>query len=141
MKRVIGSFVCMVFGWISLAVINAATGFMVQTTGGDRRSLSGLILICSGFFVLPSWLLIFMPLYTFLPAKSRLWKWYLFMPVGALCGGVAICLISVFEFGFWLFHYTLPAAIVGGVAGLCASLTKNWFVDEHRGGMSLSNLH
>ena len=121
--ELLGSFICVCVGWLTLGL-----AFAVYIATAERRYLeffevAGGVLLVSSPFVFGSWLLIFVPIYLFVPSRSILWRW----PVCMLCGAVAGAVI-MYALGLGSEPaFSISAAVVGGVTCLFASLTRRHF--------------
>ena len=142
MKKLLGSFISVVVGWTAGVIWFSAWLAIVlfsSTYPNVKDSLLWLG-VCAGFmwlFIIPSWLFVLVPFYFFVPRDSLWWKW----PTGTFLGAMAGCLIMM---GYTIFRQwdvlaapltvliggpfeILPAALIGGVSFLTASLTANRF--------------
>jgi hypothetical protein len=123
-RQILGSFIAVCGGWIAALVIL----LLMQPHSGILG-----VMIATWFmwiFILPSWLLLFLPLYIFIPHSSMLWRWPICTSFGVLAG-VAIFLAVV---GASDRHITVTdwfflalASTVGGIACLTAALTSKYF--------------
>jgi hypothetical protein len=144
-KKIFGSFLSILCGWscgwACLVVI-----YFFGNRQYDYNHISDAIwsdlgvFLLMGIFILPSWLLAFMPLYVFMPRKSFMWRWYVCTPLGGLAG--AIILLSPVAYSELIIYHakisdilstwplSLPAAVVGSVTCLVGTLTFDRFNPE-----------
>ena len=92
-------------------------------------------------FIIPTWLIVLIPLYLFVPRSSVLWRW----PVCTACGALAGALMMLWYHGgvpgfgelttdAW--SLVADAALVGGITCLTAALTRDRFHRRHVDGQS-----
>ncbi len=136
-KQILGTVIAVVAGWLgSILVLNVHAFIqMIQEGHVDWELILGGSLLTSAFmayFIIPIWLLVLIPLYLFVPSSSVLWCW----PVCTACGAIAGAIIVSIAFGglpglgriateAWPFP--VIAAVVGGIACLVGSLTRQRF--------------
>ena len=87
-KRVLGSFLSAFAGWSAL-FLTAYVGYFFES----QREAYGFLfypIVCAPF-ILVVWLVVLLPLYFCVPARSVLWRW----PLCTLCGATAGTLIAL----------------------------------------------
>ena len=129
-RRALGAAVAVVIGWASglAALVAIAQAFHPPSPWSTRLTEVVIAGAAMWLFILPVWLLVFLPLYCLLPRRSPLWRWPIATFLGCVAGAVVIYAYAALttpaaQVGL------LPAiaAIVGGVTSLTASLTEGRF--------------
>lgn len=137
MKRILGSIVSVVVGWLVCTLVWALwVAALSLSEGGIGQAVAASLgfsvyvgAVC-GVFVLVAWVGAFVWIYLFLPASSRLWVWWRAALFGAAVGVVLVALPFVF-FGernlLSLLAFAPSAAVTGGAAAAFASITRPFF--------------
>lgn len=123
-RRFLGSFLSACAGWLTLGAVVAVFSIFHSDPNSHEQPVVvfGGVLLATSFFVFATWLLIFVPIYLFVPMQSVLWRW----PVCTLCGAAAGAAIMC-----WLGAVgIIGGGVVGGVTCLFASLTRRRFLLE-----------
>lgn len=137
-KQILGAAVAALAGWFAAILFYEVVAIVELLQQPHYIAPGGLVVGAivatwvMGYFIIPIWLLVLIPLYLFIPSSSPLWRW----PLCAACGsGAGLLVIGYFIRGVpgvggvsseaWL-EYTM-AAIAGGVTCLTGSLTKRRF--------------
>jgi hypothetical protein len=132
-RKILGSFICVFLAWL----IPSAIWVIIANVwlGGYDQAWAFDITLFAACFVVPVWLLIFMPLYVLTPPRSWAWRWFVVIPAGASSGIVIIFIFTEIMSRSWPSHiFAIPSALIGGLTGLFASLTRRWFVDQASNG-------
>ena len=127
-----GSFFSVCVGWLPVMLF----AFPVAIFSEAGFIIAAYLALVYALINLVVWLLIFWPLYCYVPRRSALWRW----PICTVCGLGGGTLIALFIFGcsdfkdvFEHLPTVLPfclllGGIVGAVTCLTASLTANYFL-------------
>ena|ERR1700719_2127355 len=122
-RRIFGGFVSVVGAWLALQLVMLII-FAVERRPFPLWEDAIWFAIFSLPFVLVPGLLVFLPLYVFIPSHSILWRWPLCTACGILFGG-----LLMYSLGFPQpntpdnLMNTVLAAITGGITCLLASIT------------------
>jgi hypothetical protein len=135
-RRILGSFLSALMGWIVLVIYIGSTVKMNPNMSpdmvGEFSAGFGMIDYLASILMFGAWLVIILPLYLLVPLRSPLWRW----PICTICGAIggAAFLIVI---GRLLLSSTEPwndyirpcivAAGVGWITCLFASLTRGYF--------------
>jgi len=141
-RKISGSILSVVCGWLAgwtcLVVINFFANLQYRFNHFSTAIWEDLgYFPLMGIFIIPAWIIAFGPLYLLLPRKSFLWRWYVCVPMGGLAGMI-ILLSPVAYSELIVYHATiydilqtwslsLPAAVVGAVTSLVATMTYDRF--------------
>jgi TIR domain len=88
LRKILGSFLSACIGWLIVALVAAIVpSLQVQPHLGFWPRLYNFIFVL-GIFVLPSWLLVLLPLYLLVPRTSKLWWIPICTAAGALSGAL-----------------------------------------------------
>src|SRR5438128_2442526 len=92
-RRLLGSFLSFLVAWLFLQLIML---IFTHTRGLYRVWWVDPVFFAIGSlpFVFVPWLLVFAPLYIFVPPRSVLWRWPLCTACGIAFGGVLMYLLS-----------------------------------------------
>ena len=129
-RIILGSFLSALAGWVTLTVLPLGAYFLRSDDYPGTDLWNFLIVpMYAGFFILPVWFVVLLPLYRYVPTRSVLWRW----PICTLCGAVvggAIMLAFCAPISIHLAD-GLPliglASLVGAATCLFGSLTRRWF--------------
>jgi hypothetical protein len=136
-RPLLGSSLSALAGWVSVMLIEIISSSVTyrhldpalrSTAWWYNPGFYAVIGVVAGAFIFGTWLVLLVPVYVLVPARSVLWRW----PVSSTCGVVSGAIIM------WVFCHlnspqadwkgpTLLAAIAGGITCLFASLTRKWF--------------
>jgi len=133
MRVIVGSLVSVGAGWLAgvlLLAVPIAYGVAVGGADAGHPSifLHVAISILTGL-VLLTWLIVFLPIYLFMPTRSPLWRWHIATPLGFVAGVVILAVVwNLIESSNPGGYFSLRAGIIGAVTCLTASLTRDRFV-------------
>ncbi|HVF72940.1 MAG TPA: hypothetical protein VM940_15160 [Chthoniobacterales bacterium] len=138
-KQVLGTSVAVVAGWL-VALLYVEVSGIIQLLQQPHYIVPEALLIgpimagvFMGYFIIPVWIFVLIPLYLFIPSSNSLWRW----PICTACGALAGITIIAFTLGdfppgpgksfsaAWDFY--IMAAIVGSVSCLVAACTRDRF--------------
>jgi len=122
-RRLLGAFISVVVAWLFLQVV---AEIFTHTRGLYRVWWVDPLFFAYGSlpFVFVPWLLVFLPLYLFVPPRSFLWRWPVCTACGMTFGGVLMNLLSQPNPHDDLSPlFVAFAAMTGGITCLFASLT------------------
>lgn len=123
-SRIWRSFACVSAGWtvmVTYLLIRYSEFASVQPRW------YGMPMIFAAYsipYILGVWLLVVLPLYCFLPPKSRLWYWPISTLVFAIVGFALMSTMFRFNYNQTSIRIIALAALVGGSSGLCCSLMQ-----------------
>lgn len=144
MKKILGSFVSVVVGWAAGVVwfsawsaIEFISSPYAYASFKEALGWLGIIAAFMWLFLIPSWLLVLLPFYLLVPRNSRWWNWPICTFLGAVAGGlimlgyiiyrqIDVLTVPLISFPNGVFG-VIPAALIGGVSFLTASLTSKKF--------------
>lgn len=137
MKRILGSIVSVVVGWLVCTLVWAVGAFIFTLRYDDLATalMMSLVyalyagLIC-GAFVIVTWFAVFVWIYLYLAPESCFWTWWRAALLGVAVGAVVVVVPFLVIFGFhaWgLLIYALSAALTGAVSASFAALTRPFF--------------
>ena len=137
-RRIFGSALSALVGWLTLTcVLVVGTIFegLLRVRASPYEWEGCVIMSVVGFgFVFVTWLIVLVPLYLCVPARSPLWHWCICTLSGACAG--AFIMSAFFGFGTresGIAPTVILAAITGGATCLFGSLTASRFQRAHRG--------
>ena len=123
-KRVLGSVVATLSGWIVLVLLGGyGSDFFHHWRALSVRDSLGFFAFMA-IWIVPVWAVLLVPLYLFVPRKSFLWKPLVCVPLGALAGYLVMqTWFAIVDYSprhpidlfVWL---SIPAAVVGAVTCL-----------------------
>jgi hypothetical protein len=134
LRKIIGSFLAALFG-CAVGVLS----MLISTVALDsQHSLREPLIsaLASRFaliavWVLPAWLLILLPLYTFLPRTSSLWRTPICTLLGAISGAVIILAYLIVGGGLVavvaLWFFWAEAALIGAATCFFGAVTADYF--------------
>jgi len=136
-KRILGSFLSALVGWIAL-MVDIATTTKPNTSPyladmiGEFWGGVGMIEYLASILIFGIWLVVILPLYLLVPLSSSFWKWPICTICGAVGGATIMLIISravLSSSESWNEHLRLCifAAGVGWLICLFASLTRRYF--------------
>jgi hypothetical protein len=136
-RSVLGSFLSALAGWVTVMVVEVIfTSVTYWHSDPNLKSVAwwyspgfyAAFGAAAGAFIFGTWLVLLVPLYLLIPARSVLWYW----PVSTACGAMSGAMIM-----FVFCHLNSPqadwkgpillAAIAGAATCLFASLTRKRF--------------
>ena len=131
-KEIVGSLLAVLIGWLSGVLVFAGFGIHSGLLNAQEIALDflglGIVFLYMGAYIIPVWLVILLPVYTFLSADSPFWR-PTYCTVLGVAAGAAI--ISIFPVARWSspdwIVYFIMAAVVGGISCCIASLTVHYF--------------
>ena len=138
MKRLLGSILSVIAGWLACMVVWALFGAALTLWEGEnplRAAAAGagfalyVGAVC-GVFALVAWLGAFVWIYLFLPASSPLWVWWKAALFGAVIGVMIIAapFVVLGEANLWsLLAFAPSAALTGAASAAFAACTRPFF--------------
>jgi len=144
-KKFLGSVVSVLAGWVCGWICLTGIEFFANSqykwdhlSMAIEGDLGGFLLM--GIFIVPSWLIMFMPIYMLTSADSFIWRLYICLPLGAVAGGLVLQAFFTYSELFtyrtdWIraldicWPLVIPAAVVGAITCLTAKMTFKRFSD------------
>lgn len=85
--RFLKAILCLVVACVlGLWFVRFFTGPNNYSAGGSWGDPDWVIVIAFIWVALPLWLIVFLPLFFAFKKRSRIWRWYVSIPLGGLCG-------------------------------------------------------
>ncbi len=139
-RRVFASVVAALTAWaiLSAGVAILFIVFIFSSKGTPSSDtgwgvwIFGMIAVASTVLTFALWLLVLLPLYLLLPPGSMFWKWPLCTACGAVGGAVLFLSwsYSTYPVDSLRFEFGVGAAVIGGVMGFSAALTRRRFQSD-----------
>ena len=133
LRRALASILCVVAGWVTLVLyLLFRYYFLHLSVEGGLRSpdwfrMPVAIGIQSLTYIFRTWLLIVLPLFLFVSARSSLWRWPVSTAVFGLVGAVAMSAVFWFHVPSGFGRFVWFAALTGAATGLFSAVAQHRF--------------
>src|SRR5262249_27228494 len=130
MKRFVGSLVSVTAGCAAASYVVFLVGlFSASRTDPSILCNLAILAIWVAIVITPVWLLVFLPVYAFVPRAWPITRWEVAAPLGAVCGPLLLAIIFGDGIGWFssrAWPFAAVAALVGAVSATVGALTLDW---------------
>jgi len=135
-RRVLGSFLSALAGWIALVSLILSTAKPDSNVSSDMLGEFwggvGLAIYLASLLMFLTWIFAILPLYLIVPLSSHLWRWYSCTICGAVGGAVIMLVVScaLLSSSESLHDCVRPCLVAAGVGWITcsfASITRQYF--------------